>query len=278
MNKINERPRIDKGSVFCLIAVAFLAILVLFGDKLAPYDPTQIDMSSKFAPISAEHLLGADYLGRDVFSRIIIGAKSTIVTSTVILVIALVIGVFLGLLAGYVGGKLDWLVMRLVDIAMIFPDYIMAMLIAGILGGGMKNLVLATVIVKWFPYCKIARSIILDEKQKEYVVLARMNGMPVIGILFKHLFPYVLGSISALAIVDIGKIILLIASLSYLGLGFQPPTPEWGAMLNEGRDYFMTQPQMMVYPGLAICITVFIFNIIGSYISKKYTVRDKAGE
>ena len=99
-----------------------------------------------------------------------------------------------------------------------------------------------------------------------------------IHILYRHLLPYVTGSVSALAIVDIGKIILLIASLSYLGLGFQPPTPEWGAMLNEGRDYFMTQPQMMLYPGLAICFTVFLFNMIGSHISGKYTVRNKAGE
>ena len=270
--------KIDKKSICCLVAVIFLAVLVFFGEKIAPYDPTLVDLSAKFAPCTGQHLLGADYLGRDVFSRIIVGARSTIVTSTLILAIALVIGVFLGLLAGYVGGRIDWFVMRLVDVAMIFPDYIMAMLIAGILGGGMRNLVLATVIVKWFPYCKISRSIILDEKQKEYVVLARLNGMPMLHILFKHLFPYVLGSVSALAIVDIGKVILLIASLSYLGLGFQPPTPEWGAMLNEGKDYFMTQPQMMLYPGLAICITVFIFNMIGSFIAKKYTVRDKAGD
>ncbi len=270
--------KIDKKNIFCLLAVLFLAALVIFGEEIAPYDPTEVDMSVKFAGSSAEHLLGTDYLGRDVFSRLIVGARSTIITSTAILIIALAAGVFLGLLAGYAGGKIDWVIMRFVDIAMIFPDYIMAMLIAGILGGGMRNMVLATVVVKWFPYCKISRSIILEEKQKEYVVLAKLNGMPTLGILFKHLFPYVFGSVSALAIVDIGKIILLIASLSYLGLGFQPPTPEWGAMLNDGKDYFMTQPQMMLYPGLAICVTVFIFNSIGSYISKKYAVRDKAGE
>lgn len=275
MKKIRKLATADW--IFIAITLGIF-ILVLFGKQIAPYSPIQINMKEKFLPFSSQHLFGTDHLGRDVFSRIIVGSESTILTSAFILLVSVAIGSTLGLVAGYVGGKFDWLIMRLVDMAMVFPDYIIAIIIVGVLGGGTGNLIFATVFVKWFSYCRLSRSIILSEKNKEYVISAKVSGMKTPHILTKHMLPYVLGSTIALAIVDVGKIILLIASLSYLGLGFKPPTPEWGAMLNDGREFFSTQPQMMIIPGIAICLSVLFFNYIGSRISKKLNVRDKAGE
>jgi peptide/nickel transport system permease protein len=264
--------------IVCVAIFSCFLFVILCGKYIAPYSATAVDIINRFGAFTIAHPLGTDQLGRDILSRVVVGARATLLTSFLILLISLAIGTVLGLVSGYAGGKIDWFIMRLVDAAMVFPDYVIAILIAGILGGGMFNLVVATVFVKWFPYCRITRSIVLSEKQKDYITVAKIDGMKTSSILGKHLLPYITGSVGAYAVIDIGKIILLIASLSYLGLGIQPPTPEWGAMLNDGRENFSTHSQLMIIPGLAICISVFAFNYLGSYISKRLNMREMAGE
>ena len=259
-------------SIFIFI---LLVVFLYFAERLAPFDPNAIDMAKRLQAPGAEHILGTDSLGRDLFSRILAGASTTVGNSLVILAACLAVGIPLGLISGYAGGRVDWIMMRLVDTSMTFPDYIVAIVLSGLLGPGTVNLVIAIVMVKWFAYTKLVRSIVLTEKSKEYIASAKLNGLNAASILFKHLIPHVTGNVVALAVVDIGKIILMIASLSYIGLGVQPPQAEWGSMLSEGRSFFSTAPYLMVVPGLAILLVVLMVNIFGSQVASYFDITSK---
>lgn len=274
--------RNDKTLNNRLVFALFMGFLLLmyFAERMAPYPPNEIDMMHRFADFSREHLLGTDYLGRDVLSRIMAGASTTVITSLLILICSVAVGVSLGLLAGFLGGTFDWIIMRLVDTCMIFPSHILAIVLTGLLGGGLFNLVVSVAIIKWFAYARLCRSIVLSEKQKDYISVAKISGVTTGRLLWKHLIPHVTGNVIALAIVDIGKIVLIIASLSFLGLGIKPPQAEWGSMLSEGRVYFALYPYLMVVPGMALFLSVFIFNLFGSYITAMFDVKknvEKAG-
>lgn len=247
-----------------------ILLLLLLGEKLAPYPPNDVDMSLRLQPLSAQHLLGTDHLGRDILSRILAGAHTTVGVSLSALFACLAVGVPLGLIAGYAGGRLDWSIMRLVDASMMFPDYIVAIVLSGILGAGTFNLIIAIVAVKWFGYARLVRSIVMAEKSKEYIASARLSGRSAAAILYHHLIPHVASSVSALAVVDIGKIILMIASLSYIGLGIQPPNAEWGSMLNEGRSFFISAPYLMIVPGAAILMVVLLVNVFGAAFADRF--------
>ncbi|MDZ5473781.1 nickel transporter permease [Bacillus sp. 31A1R] len=244
---------------------------------LVPFDPNHVDMGNRLQPISVEHLLGTDHLGRDLFSRILVGAQTTVGTSIFVLSIALLIGIPIGLISGYIGGRIDRMMMRVVDAFLAFPDYLVAIVLSGLLGPGMINLVIAIVTVKWVGYTRLVRSTVLSEKQKDYIAGAKINGLSSFQILLKHMIPHILGNVMVLATLDIGKIILMIAALSYIGLGAQPPSPEWGAMLNEGKSFFYNAPQLMIIPGLSIMIIVFIFNLLGDYLRDRFDVKDQKG-
>lgn len=256
-----------------LSSAGLIGFIILIGPLLAPYDPTNINMEDRLAPISKEHLLGADHLGRDLLSRILIGAQSTVGTSFLVLFIALLIGVPIGLLSGYLGGWVDRVLMKLVDGFMAFPDYIAAIVISGLLGPGIINLVIAIVFVKWVGYARLARSIVLSEKQKDYMLMAKINGLGPLQIIRRHMLPHIAGNILVLATLDVGKIILMIASFSYIGLGAQPPAPEWGAMLNDGKAYFYQAPQLMIIPGIAIIFVVLICHLLGDYLRDRMDVK-----
>ena len=267
-----KSPKVMNSIFFIAIATFLMSV-----SYVVPYDPDHVNMKDRLLPISAEHWLGTDHLGRDIFSRIIVGAKTTIGASLVILASALIIGIPVGLISGYLGGKLDRLIMRVVDAFMAFPDYIVAIVLSGLLGPGTLNLVIAIVIVKWVGYARLVRSTVITEKQKEYVALARVNGLSSFQILRKHMIPHIVGNVMVLATLDMGKIILMIAALSYIGLGAQPPAPEWGAMLNDGKAFFYNAPQLMFIPGLAIMIFVLMANVIGDYLRDKYDVKNQKG-
>lgn len=258
------------------IPFLFTSILLL-APWIAPYDPVHVEMGKRLFPASVEYLFGTDHLGRDVFSRILVGGQTTVGTSLLVLAIALFIGIPIGLLSGYVGGRLDRMTMRIVDVFLAFPDYIVAIVLSGLLGPGMPNLILAIVFVKWVSYARLVRSTVLTEKEKEYVAMAKINGLSTLQILRKHMIPHVIGNVMVLATLDIGKIILMIASLSYIGLGAQPPMPEWGAMLNEGKAFFYNAPQLMIIPGLAIMIIVLIFNLFGDWLRDRFDVKNQKG-
>lgn len=259
--------KFDFKRVFFILII----LAVIIGKIFTPYDANLVDISIKLQPPNAEHILGTDNLGRDLFSRVLAGAWTTVGTGTIILIASILIGVPIGLISGYIGGRVDWVIMRFVDAFLAFPDYILAIVLSGILGSGTFNLILAIVVVKWVRYARIVRSTVQSEKMKDYIFMAKLNGMSTISILCKHLIPHVLGNVMAVATIDMGKIILMIASLSYIGLGVQPPNPEWGSMLNEGRNFFQIAPHLMIVPGLAIMIVVLASNLFGDSIAKQYS-------
>ncbi|WP_376739740.1 nickel transporter permease [Bacillus canaveralius] len=267
-------PKFKFGIILLTLFITFLLLAPFF----APYDPTNVDMGERLKPISSEHILGTDHLGRDVFSRILVGVHTTVGTSLFVCSISLSIGVPIGILSGYVGGKIDRFFMKMVDAFMAFPDYIAAIVLSGLLGPGTLNLVFAIIVVKWVGYARLARSTVLSLKHRDYITMGKINGLGSIDIFRRHMIPHIIGNVMVLATLDIGKIILMIASLSYIGLGAQPPTPEWGAMLNEGKAFFYNAPHLMIIPGLFIMFVVLIANLIGDYIRDHFDVKYQKGE
>ena len=248
----------------------FFFFFFFFGLWLALMYPNYVGLSNRLQSPGIEHWFGTDQLGRDVFSRILNGGQTTVGISMLALFLSILIGVPFGLFSGYWGGRTDWALMRIVDSFMALPDYVVAIIISGLLGPGFFNLLLAIVIVKWVVYTRLARSIVFQEKSKDYLMVSKVSGASTWQILTRHLIPHVLGPILALATLDIGKVILLVASLSFIGLGVRPPSPEWGAMLNEGKAYFMQAEYLMMIPGVAIFLVVLVANWLGNEWVAKY--------
>ena len=255
--KENKAFRISSCLVFLLLAVTLLAQVI------APYDPLEAIMRNANAAPSAEHLFGTDKLGRDVLSRILYGASYSL--SSVICLVALifVVGTTLGVIAGYSGGIVDTVIMRIADMMISFPGVILAIAIAGILGGSLFNAMVALLCVTWTKYARLSRSMVLKIKKHDFVSAAVVSGGSSVHILWVHILPNILPLMIITAAADIGAMMMELAGLSFLGFGSQPPAPEWGLMLNEGRQQLQTAPWLMIFPGLAIFITVVIFNLWG---------------
>lgn len=268
-------PKKIKKAKLWLISALLLVVLaaVAYTFLYLKHDATMTDVGNRLASPSWEHPMGTDHLGRDVLTRLLLGFRLTVGYSMIALLAAVIIGVPFGLLAGLRGGWVDRLFMRIADGFLAFPDTVIAIVLSGLLGPGIGNLLFAIVLVKWVNYARMVRSTVLTEVQKDYITIARINGLSTFTIMRKHLLPHIIGNVLVLASLDFGKIILLISSLSYIGLGAQPPTPEWGAMLNESRPYFQANPEMMIYPGLAIVVVVLVANILGDYLRDKFDVK-----
>ncbi|WP_134685138.1 nickel transporter permease [Brevibacillus migulae] len=261
-----------------VLGMSLLTLLVLFawiGPSIVINDPLTAQMAERLQGPSWKYPLGTDHLGRCILSRLMAGAQLTLGVSALVIATVALIGVPLGLLSGYVGGRFDAAVMRLVDGVSALPEFLLAITIAGFLGPNLANLVLAIVMVKWIGYARVVRSIVLSEREKEYVLAARVAGSSLWTILWRHLLPQILSPVIVLAALDVGKVILTISALSYLGLGVQPPVPEWGAMLNDGRPYFQTIPELMIYPGIGIMIVVIACNLIGEGLRDLLDVRSR---
>lgn len=248
--------------------ITSLLVLLLLGVALAapmiaPYDPLEAVMKNAYLPPSAEHLFGTDKLGRDNFSRILYGASYSLSSVLILVAIIFVVGTTLGVIAGYYGGAVDVVIMRIADMMISFPGMILAIAIAGILGGSLMNAIIALTIVTWTKYARLARSMVLKIKKRDYVEAAVVNGGTSLHILWQHILPNILPLMVITAAADIGAMMMELAGLSFLGFGSQPPAPEWGLMLNEGRQQLQTAPWLMIFPGLAIFITVVIFNLWG---------------
>ncbi|MFE8702266.1 nickel transporter permease [Cytobacillus sp. FJAT-54145] len=258
---------------FGLIIAVFLAMITLVGGVLVPHNPFEINMGNRLQPSSAEHWLGTDQMGRDVFSRIVYGAKLTIGLGLLAIIIAILIGVPIGLLSGYIGGKTDAFLMRIVDGILSFPDFILAIAIAGILGPSLTNVIIAIILVRWIVYARVVRGLVLAEKEKDYILVSKVSYSSSFKTIRMHLLPQVMPDIIVMAAIDVGKVILLISAFSYIGLGAQPPIPEWGAMLNEGRAFFQVVPSLMIYPGVAIMLTVLCCNLLGDGLKSYFDIR-----
>jgi peptide/nickel transport system permease protein len=257
-------------TLICVVLVLTCAIYAFFYLR---HDPTLTNLNRRLQEMSFQHPLGTDQLGRDVLTRLLLGGQQTIGYSLLALIVALIIGIPIGLIAGYKRGLVDRVFMRIADGFLAFPDTIVAIVLSGLLGPGISNLVLAIVMVKWVSYARLVRSTVLSESQKDYVLIARTNGLSSNKIMRKHLFPHIVGHVLVLASLDLGKIILLISAFSYIGLGAQPPIPEWGAMLNDSRPYFQSRPELMIYPGLAIVMVVLLTNMLGDYLRDHFDVK-----
>lgn len=255
--KTNCAFAVSSFFVLLLIAVALAAPLI------APYDPLEAVMQNAYLPPSAEHLFGTDKLGRDNFSRILYGASYSLSSVLLLVTIIFAVGTTLGVLAGYYGGKVDIVIMRISDMMISFPGMILAIAVAGILGGSLINAIIALTIVTWTKYARLARSMVLKIKKRDFVEAAIVNGGTSTHILWKHILPNILPLMVITAASDIGAMMMELAGLSFLGFGSQPPAPEWGLMLNEGRQQLQTAPWLMIFPGLAIFVTVVIFNLWG---------------
>ena len=237
---------------FFLILVAILLLVTLFADKLAPYDPYAQDLSKSMLPPSAEHLMGTDRYGRDLFSRVLVGAQVSIFSTLALVGVISVFGTVVGTLCGYYGGLFDSIVMRISDICLAFPGLVFALAIAALLGGGVSNAVIALAVISWPKYARVARSQTLALKNGSFVSAARLSGCSSLQMILRHILPNILGPILVTAMLDIGTMMMELAGLSFLGLGAQPPTAEWGNMMSGGRSMLQTYPWLVLSPGFAI--------------------------
>ena len=253
----------QRVGVVGLAIVAAMALIAIAAPVLAPDDPTRIDAARRLAPPGPDAWLGTDNLGRDILSRLIWGARLSLGTAALAAVFILTIGVTIGMIAGFYGGLLDDVVMRVVDVLLAFPALILALAIAGVLGPSITSVMIGVISVAWADYARVMRGQVLAGRERQYVEAARAIGVRNRRILARHILPNVLPPILVLASLEMGGLILAISGLSFLGLGAQPPTPEWGAMLNDGRSFIAAAPQLMIYPGLAISLVVVGFNLLG---------------
>jgi peptide/nickel transport system permease protein len=251
------------------LALAGLAIVVLMlglalaAPLVAPADPNAQEVANRYAPMSGDHVLGTDNLGRDELSRLLYGARISLFTSLAIGAGILLIGMSVGLLSGFAGGFVDGILMRVVDVLLAFPSLLLALAVTGMLGPGLLNLAVAMTLVWWADYARLMRGLVLAAKERPFVESARAIGLPGWRVALRHVLPNVISPVIVLGTLQTGRLLLALAALSFLGLGVQPPTAEWGAMLNEGKDYLASAPQLMVYPGIAITITALGFNLLG---------------
>lgn len=255
--KENKAFRLSSILVFLLLAITVLTPFI------APYDPLDAIMREANSAPSAAHLFGTDKLGRDVLSRILYGASYSLTSVLGLVAVIFVVGTTLGIIAGYFGGVVDVVIMRIADMMISFPGVILAIAIAGILGGSLINAMIAMLCVTWTKYARLARSMVLKIKKRDFVDAAVVSGGSALHILWVHILPNILPLMIITAAADIGAMMMELAGLSFLGFGSQPPAPEWGLMLNEGRQQLQTAPWLMFFPGLAIFITVVVFNLWG---------------
>lgn len=266
MMKRQRKKIINRKNYILYIGIVLSVLIVLvtiFAPFLELHDPTKMELSQKFIAPCREFIFGTDHLGRDIFSRVIEGSRVSLSVAVTVVLFSAVLGVVLGMISGYVGGAVDMLIMRWVDVLLAFPTIIFALALSTMLGTGQTNLIIAITCIQWTRYARIARGEALLLKNAEYVEAARSIGNSTVQVLRKYIFPGVVSKIIILASLDIGTIILYCASLSFLGLGAQPPSPDWGVMISEGKDYMQYAPWLTIFPGLAIAISALAFNMLG---------------
>ena len=253
----------DRTVVAGALIVGFVVAAAVAAPFVAPHDPAKVDARAILAPPSGEHWLGTDNLGRDVFSRLVYGARWSLGAAAVAAAAIVLIGVTVGLIAGYAGGLVDEVLMRLVDVLLAFPSLVLALAIVGMLGPSLRNVMIGMVAVWWVDYARVIRGLTVGVREREFVASAHCVGASTAHVVLRHILPNVIPSVIVLATLELGGLMLAISGLSFLGLGAQPPTPEWGTMLNDGRPFFQRAPQLMLYPGVAITLVVVGCNLIG---------------
>jgi peptide/nickel transport system permease protein len=270
-----RRFRSSGGALVGALVVATIVLLALFAPVVAPHDPLAQDLATGAHAPSAAHWFGTDKLGRDVFARIVYGARISIRIGFVAVGLAITLGTLIGMIAGYVGKQVEALLMGLMDLMLAFPSIILAIAITTILGPSITNLMLAVGIVFVPQYARLARSAVLAVKEHEYIEAARAVGVRTPAILVRHVLPNILAPLLVQATLGVATAELEAAGLSYLGLGARPPLPEWGAMLNDARDYWLSAPWALLFPGISITVLVLGFNLLGDGLRDALDVRQK---
>lgn len=264
-----RRFRQSPLSVAGLVIVVFLVLVAVIGPFFVPYpkDATgAVHIADKLLPPSADHWFGTDHVGRDIFSRLVVGARISLLAGVTVIILAVVIGAVLGALAGYFGGWTDTLIMRVTDVFLTVPDLILAMAFAAALGPGLMNVMIAVSLVWWPGYCRLVRANVITLRHEQYAEAAESLGSSRIRILYRHILPNAMPSILVKASMDVGFAVLTTAALGFIGLGTQPPTPDWGQMVSEGRKYLRDAWWFSTFPGLAILLTVLATNLLGDGI------------
>ncbi|GMA08361.1 peptide ABC transporter permease [Tetragenococcus halophilus subsp. flandriensis] len=264
---------------FTMICAIFLVIVILAGllaPLIAPHNPIAINVNEKFAKISSSYPLGTDHLGRCIFSRLIYGVRTTVFLAFITMAATMLVGILLGVISGLFHGAIDEIIMRLCDVFLSFPSEIMILAIVGIIGPKMLHIVIAGVIAKWAWYTRMIRSVVIKYTENNYIQFARVAGYSNWHIIKHHIMRNIFGEIFVLATLNIGSVILSISALSFLGLGIQAPTPEWGMMLNEAKNVMAVRPEVMIPPGLAILSVVAAFNFLGDGLQKALNVKNKS--
>lgn len=262
----NKKSFFSKHRVFCVFGI--LAILLILTAVFAPLitggvDPSEGSLAEAIKAPSSDHIFGTDKMGRDIFARVIYGTRISLVAAFAVVALSFSIGTVFGVIAGYVKGVFDAVIMRIADMMVSFPGLVLAMAVAGILGASIKNAVLAVAVVTWPKYARLARSLVLKIRDSDYVAAAKVTGSATHYILGRYMLPNSIPTLVITAASDIGGLMLELAGLSFLGFGAVAPAPEWGLMLSEGRAYMQSAPWLMIFPGLAIFVTVIIFNMLG---------------
>lgn len=253
----------NKTALFGLIVVVILVVLTIFAPYVTPYDPYEIDLNNRFSKPSLNHWFGTDMFGRDLFTRVIYGARISLAIGLIPSLIAVSIGAILGVVSGYIGGRLGYWVMRMADVVMAFPSLLLAIVVMYTLGATLFNLFIALSVVGWAGAARVVRSQALSIREKEFIEAAKAIGVKDIKIMARHVFPNCLPSLMVLFTMNIPDAILSEASLSFLGVGAQPPTPSWGLLVSNGKEFLFSAPWVAILPGVAIFITVLAFNFIG---------------
>lgn len=264
-----RRFRQSPLSMVGLVIVIFLILVAAIGPFLVPYpkDATgAVHIADKLLPPSADHWMGTDQVGRDIFSRLVVGARISLLAGITVIILAVVIGTVMGALAGYYGGWADTVIMRITDVFLTVPDLILAMAFAAALGPGLMNVMIAVSLVWWPGYCRLVRANVISLRHEQYAEAAESLGSSKIRILYRHILPNALPSILVKASMDVGFAVLTTAALGFIGLGTQPPTPDWGQMVSEGRKYLRDAWWFSTFPGVAILLTVLATNLLGDGI------------
>ena len=264
------------SAVILFAVLAIIGLVALFAPILAPYDPNDQNLTARLEPPSLDHPLGTDHLGRDVLSRLLVGSRFSLAITTVSVLISGVFGTLVGAIAGRVGGATDEAAMRVVDVVLVFPDLVVAFALASMLQQGFGTIVLAVTIFAWTPYARLARAVTLEVNTREFMEAAVALGSTPLFILRRHVLPNIMGSILAMGFLRFGQLLITIAGLSYLGVGAQPPTPDWGAMLWEAQPYMRRVPSLTLIPGAAIFITALSVTLLGQRMMLRTQLRTRA--
>ena len=271
---VNSSVRIQKVKksrikikLFVFVTAAVLLLLsAVFARQLCLYDPYEMDLSIANLKPGADHIMGTDQYGRDLFSRILMGGRTSIFSTLSLVAIISVFGTLIGVTSGFCGGFYDTFVMRISDICLAFPGLVFALAVAALLKGGVVSAVIALAVISWPKYARVARSQTLAQMNTEYIYAAKLSGNNSMQIIIRHILPNTLGPVLITAMLDIGTMMMELAGLSFLGLGAQPPVAEWGSMMSAGRSMLQIYPWQIFCPGFAIFATVIIFNLLGDTI------------